>query len=203
MDEELLAVVATRKTGNEPFTLDGTPAGATLLDFWRWSGSDLLSNAMRGILAEYIVGLALNCTESGTRLEWDAADLVTPQGVRIEVKSAAYLQTWAQERHSKISFGIRPTVGWDAATNTLSKERKRQADVYVFAVLHHQSKASVDPLNLAQWEFHVLSTERLNATVPLQRTITLSSLMALKPATVGYDGLQSAVSAANESRAED
>ena len=59
------------------------------LDFWRWPASDLTNNALRGVLAEYIVALALRLTKS-TRVEWDAPDLVTPSGVKIEVESAVY-----------------------------------------------------------------------------------------------------------------
>lgn len=60
------------KTGDERFTHQGQPAGGHLLGFWSWAYSDLLSNATRGVLAEYIVGLALGCVQSGTRREWDA-----------------------------------------------------------------------------------------------------------------------------------
>lgn len=76
---------ATPKDGHEAFTYDGRDLGANLRGFWSWACSDLLSNAMRGVLAEYIVGLALDCVDSGTRTEWDAADLRTATGLRVEV----------------------------------------------------------------------------------------------------------------------
>ena len=79
---------ATRKTGEERFHLSGQPTGPVLLDFWRWSVSDLVSNATRGRLAEYIVASALGLA-TGVRSEWDAFDLLTPAGLRIEVKSSA------------------------------------------------------------------------------------------------------------------
>ena len=173
---ELDAVVVTPKTGNEQFTHQGQPhVDARLRGFWSWACSDLVSNAMRGVLAEYIVGLALGCVDGSTRLEWDAYDL-TSQGWRVEVKSSAYLQSWQQERLSTISFDIKPTEGWDHATNTYVAERKRQADVYVFCVFKHTEKATADPLNLDQWDFYVLSTNRLNDAVGGQKSITLSSL---------------------------
>ncbi len=197
--EDLVAVDVTRKTGDEPFRVAGEAAGSTLPEFWRWSGSDLLGNTMRGILAEYIVGLALGCTAQGTRREWDAADLVTADGVKVEVKSAAYLQTWTQERLSRISFGIQPTTGWDATTNTVSEARQRQADVYVFAVLTNITKRTVDPLDLDQWDFHVLPTARLNEAVPQKRTISLARLLALHPTTAGFGALREAVTAAGRS----
>jgi hypothetical protein len=55
--------------------------------------------------------------------------------VTIEVKSAAYLQTWAQKTLSVISFDIAPTWFWEATTNELATEARRQADLYGFALL--------------------------------------------------------------------
>ena len=57
----------------------------------------------------------------------------------------------------------------------------------------------MDPLDLDQWVFHVLSTVRLNEAVPRQRTIGLTRLLTLVPSTVGFGGLELAVSAAGVS----
>ncbi len=51
-------------------------------------------------------------------------------------------------------------------------ERKRQADVYVFALLSHRDKATLDPLNVAQWEFYILPAAVLDIKVPQPRTPT-------------------------------
>lgn len=51
-DLSLDAVTGTLKTGNEPFTHQDKEIGTQLGEFWSWSCSDLLSNAMRGVLAE-------------------------------------------------------------------------------------------------------------------------------------------------------
>lgn len=72
------------KSGQEHFQLKGQPLYAMLLDFWRWSASDLVNNALRGQLAEYIVAQALGITFK-LRSEWDAYDLLTSKGTRIEV----------------------------------------------------------------------------------------------------------------------
>jgi hypothetical protein len=52
-------IQATRKTVNERFLESGADAGFDLLSFWGWSVSDLINNATRGVLAEFIVAPAL------------------------------------------------------------------------------------------------------------------------------------------------
>lgn len=181
-----------RRTGSEAFHAAGQPLGFDVLDFWRWSSSNLAGNALRGVLAEYLVARALNLT-TGCRVEWDACDFRTPEGTAIEVKSAAYVQSWAQTRPSRIVFGIQPTYGWDAATNTSSAERRRTAHVYVFCLLHHGDRDSLDPLNVQQWRFYVLLTRILDQKIPLQKTLSLSGLLALEPVECNYAGLADAV----------
>src|SRR5690242_9737016 len=102
------ALSITKKTGAEQFRFGGRALSKTLLDFWRWSASDLVSNAIRGIVAEFIVASALGIADD-VRREWDAFDLavrVQERLIRIEVKSAAYLQTWFHQKLSTISFTI-------------------------------------------------------------------------------------------------
>jgi hypothetical protein len=192
-DAPLDALVAEPKRGDEPLTYRGAEVGATLRDFWSWACSDLISNAMRGVLAEYVVGVALGCVAGSTRLEWDLTDLRTPAGVRVEVKSSAYVQSWRQERLSTISFDIRPTLGWDAGANSYATERRRQADVYVFGVFTATDKAAADPLNLDSWDFYVMSTDRLNAAVGEQRSINLSSLLRHRPRKAAFGELAAVV----------
>lgn len=186
--------IAELRTGGEPLLgADGVPV-ATLVDFWRWNTSDLLSNATRGVLAEFIVALATGCDIRKPREEWSAHDLTTADGVRIEVKSAAYLQSWNQPSGlSKISFGIRETLKWNADSNRQGQEKERTADVYVFCLLHHTDKSTVDPLDLSQWTFFVLSIAALNAYERSRHSITLPSLQKLAPA-LAFDQLGSAVS---------
>jgi hypothetical protein len=65
---DLLRTASSRKSGNETFHRNGTPVGFHLLDFWCWCNSDLLSNAARGKLAEYLVALDLEVAD-GVRSE--------------------------------------------------------------------------------------------------------------------------------------
>jgi len=110
---ELPLLKPTPLEGDESFGLSGGHTEFTILDFWRWSVSDLVSNATRGRLAEFIIAQALNVDTSGVRDEWAAYDLLTSSGIKVEVKSAAYLQSWAQRRHSNILFSVRPARAWD------------------------------------------------------------------------------------------
>jgi len=172
---------AVLKSGAEQFTENATPTGYTLRDFWRWSVSDLLSNAQRGVLAEFIVGQALDADLSQPRVEWDAYDLKTRKGVLIEVKSSSYLQSWHQEKLSRISFSIRKAKAWDARTGKSEIDPTRPADVYVFALLAHKDKNTVDPMKLEQWRFFVVSTKVLNKRERSQHSITLPSLQKIAP----------------------
>ena len=188
-------IQAVRRTGQEVFHLDATPLGFDLLDFWAWSVSDLVSNATRGRLAEYIVARAVGISTAGVRNEWAAYDLETPSGIKIEVKSAAYLQAWFQHRPSAITFSTKPSRAWNPETNVQSSEVTRQADVYVFALLAHLEKATLDPLNVAQWKFFVLPASTLDARTRSQHSITLKSLKGLT-SEVAFEGLAGLVVAA-------
>lgn len=133
----------------------------------------------------------------GVRSGWEAYDIETSSGIRVEVKASAYVQTWGQRALSKIIFGIRPTRAWDPTTNVFAKDSQRQANVYVFAVLAERNQTNVDPLNLAQWQFYVLPTSVLNDRAPLQKTINLSSLLRIGALIAGYQELRDAVERAS------
>lgn len=186
------ALEVERKSGAEAFHIEGDPLNLNLLSFWQWSSSDLVSNALRGVLAEYIVASALGENKTH-RVEWDDYDIETTAGIKIEVKSSAFIQTWNQAKLSSIQFGIRPTANWDYQMNARSTENIRQADVYVFCLLAHKEQSTIDPLNMNQWQFYILSSDRLNQSVEAQKTITLSSLLRLHPIAATYFELPSAI----------
>ncbi len=190
LSQDLGRLPVEPKTGQEELHADGEGLGANLLSFWRWSTSDLVSNVTRGRLAEFIVAKALGISTDGVRNEWDAYDLETEDGVKIEVKSAAYLQSWHQERLSRITFRVPKTRSWDPDSNRLENEAKRPADVYVFAVLAHQDKSTVDPLNVNQWRFYVLPTRILDERTRSQHSITLKTLERLSSGSVLFQELR-------------
>lgn len=185
-------ITPSLKNGSEPFQDNSTKLPFTLLDFWRWSVSDILSNATRGRLAEFLVATALDIPITKVRDEWSAWDLTTGEGIKVEVKSAAYIQSWYQSHPSTITFSVKQTKAWDADTNKQANISRRHADVYVFALLSHKDQDTIDPLNVAQWEFYVLPTEVLNLRERSQHSITLPSLVKLCQATP-YHTIKSAV----------
>jgi hypothetical protein len=104
----------------------------------------------RGLLAEFIVAKALDAAD-GVRIAWDAFDVTTRKGTKVEVKSAAYLQSWEQTKFSTIQFNVEKTTPLDEEKGSYRGEPRHAADVCVFAVLAEQNKSKVDPMNLDQW----------------------------------------------------
>ncbi|HXO19385.1 MAG TPA: hypothetical protein VOA87_05600 [Thermoanaerobaculia bacterium] len=186
-------VTVARKSGGEHFRHGGRDLGFDLLSFWQWSSSDLLSNSMRGVLAEYLVARALRADADGVREEWAPYDLTTENGTKVEVKSAGYLQSWHQEQLSLISFVVPKRRPFDANTNQLGEQAARQADVYVFALLSHKDKVTVDPMDVDQWTFFVVPTSVLDQRKRSQHSITLSTLEKLCSQSVSFGGLKDAV----------
>lgn len=185
---ELPPITPDIKTGRESFTFNQQPLPANMLSFWQWSASDLVGNAMRGILAEYIVALAVG-QHHGVRTEWDPYDLTTDNGIKVEVKSAAYIQSWYQKDYSKISFSIRPTQAWDARTCIYETRKCRQADIYVFCLLDHHDSETIDPLNLNQWTFYVVATPVLDQHIPEAKQLSLKKLQSLNPVQCDFQNL--------------
>ncbi len=165
--------------GSETFRTTRGAFAPSILDFWAWDGSDLLSNATRGRLAEFLIATSLGISTGGVRSEWDAYDLLAPNGLRLEVKSSAYLQAWHQKAFSTIQFAIGRTRAWHPQTNDLAPEPQRQSDAYIFALLHHTDKTTVEPLDLEQWTFWAVPTVLLDERLGAQRSLPLRTLKAL------------------------
>ena len=179
--------------GNEPF-YGGGEQSLKLLDYWRWSGSNLLDNTTRGILAEFLVAAALSLHKR-PRVEWEGYDLRMESGTTIEVKSSAYVQSWEQKKYFPINFTIAPRFwSWDSETgeSTGGEVRHRWADIYVFCVFTSK-KSPFDPLDTDTWDFYVLPTKTLNRELPEQKTIRLSSLKKLPLRKCGYADLKKTI----------
>ncbi|MBZ9628121.1 hypothetical protein LB450_08425 [Psychroflexus sp. CAK1W] len=187
----LSEIIVEKKTGNEAFKHNNQQLDFNLSDFWSWNQSDLVENRTRGILAEFIVKKALQIESEG-RVEWDNFDLITNTGKKIEIKSAAYIQTWEQKKFSNITFGIAETIG---AKDSPSFDglKRRWTDFYVFCLLKHREQNTINPMDLNQWTFYVLETKTLENQLPQQKTIRLNSLLKLNPIECNYSELKNAI----------
>ena len=175
-------------TGHESIAV----VGATVRDFWAWTLSDLRTNTVRPMLAEFLVARALGAAHR-PRVEWDAYDVITPDGIKVEVKSGAYLQAWTQSRPSVVTFGGLSARTWKPQTH-YSPTRSYNADVYVFAVVTATEHAAYDALDIGQWAFWVLPRSAIEATG--QQSLRLSRVKTLAGPPVPYEHLAGRVCAA-------
>lgn len=167
---------------------------SNVLDYWKWAHSCLMDNAERGAFAEYLVACAIGGKGTG-RVNWDKYDLVSEDGITVEVKTSAYLQVWGQEKLSDLRFGIQKTYGYIPDTNEYETEKKRQAQVYVFCVHAETVQEKVNVLDTTQWKFYVLASEKLNEskTYANASSIGLGPLMKLGAIECRFEELHDAV----------
>lgn len=166
----------------------------SVADFWRWAFSDLRENIVRGVLAEFLVAKAVG-DPSPLRRAWDNFDVTAPDGTRIEVKSSAYLQSWRQKAHSRITFAGLMGRAWSYDTNELDADPSLRADVYVFALHNCREPDQYDALVLDAWEFYVVSVETLRAAGS-PKSVSLAFLERAGVEAVAFAGLSDAIIAA-------
>lgn len=188
------------------------------LDAYRfWVAGNLVSNANRGVFAEWLVGTALDVFNDGdVRTEWDAVDL-RYDGLRIEVKASAYSHTWNLDSQAVPRFGIAPqSTAWyahepddwelsslgdgceviDRRSGTWVRfdPPRRTADVYVFC-LNTSTPATTELVaDPAEWEFWVVPVRLLNERHPDQKTAGERTLDRLVN-RIDWNSLKSAVDA--------
>jgi hypothetical protein len=177
-------------TGEERFS----GASLSVLDFWRWAFADLRMNIVRGVLAEYLVARAVGDL-SLLREAWDNWDVTTATGIKVEVKSSGYLQSWNQRKLSSIVFSGLTGREWSAQTNEFAADRSLRAQVYVFAVHICRDPHQYDPLKIEDWEFRVMSAAQLAKHG--YRSVTLAFLNRHAPTVYPLDELRQAVERAH------
>lgn len=162
--------------------------GRTVGDFWAWAHSDVDTNVMRAVYAEWLVGTALGCV-GGIRPSWTPWDLDYGDS-KIEVKSTSYYPNWGQlvddprilspsERENRkgrqpssrrdfdikatsATFPADPDVPFGPDADYYQKpEIRRWADVYVFAYYAERDRARYSSLDSSGWRFYVLSTSEI------------------------------------------
>lgn len=166
--------------------------GAVVSDFWAWAVSNLRENVVRSMLAEYLVALAVGA-RNATRVEWDAYDVLTPDDIRVEVKSSSSIQAWKQKSLSRIVFsGLSGRLLM--ADGRYSTEPSLNADVYVFAVLEATDHTDYHPLDTTHWSFWVLPAAHLR--VLNQRSVSLATIRTLAGEPITFDNLSESIRSA-------
>ncbi len=172
----------------EPDTEIPGLGGVTVGSFWAWAYSDIMTNTTRGTFAEFLVGSALGVVEDSVQSGWEGFDLKYGSK-KVEVKSSAYLQSWHQEKPSKISFDIGERGSWEADTNSWIAERTRSADCYVFCVFIERDRTVADVLDTGKWDFYILSTKLINAEFGNQKSVSLSRIQRIAE-PVGFSAIR-------------
>lgn len=162
----------------------------TVLDFWSWAYSDVLSNRNRAVFAEFLVASALDLTDN-VRVEWNAYDL-RYKNKKIEVKTSAYLQSWKQAKHSLISFDIAKKRAWDSETNLTSELAERNADCFVFCLFDIKDREKANIFDVSQWKFFVIITADIGNYFGEQKRISLSRLEKICE-SVSFEKLKSKI----------
>ena len=125
-------------------------------------------------MAEYLVAKAIHAS-TDIRNDWDDYDLSTSDGIKVEIKSSAYIQSWKQNGLSRPLFSIKKSLPtWDY----FSKNKQRYADVYVFCLLAHKDKETVNPMDVSQWEFYIIRTDELDRDLPDANSISLKAVQS-------------------------
>jgi hypothetical protein len=178
---------ASPLSGDEAFV--GTPLSVS--NFWRWGFSDLRENIVRGILAEFLVARAVG-DPSTLRHAWDNFDVTTQSGIKVEVKSSAYLQSWRQRQHSRITFAGLTGREYSYEANELAAEPSLRADVYVFALNTCREPDQYDVLDTRVWEFYVLPVKVLQDNGS-PGSVSMAFLSRIGSTPVAYDALAKAI----------
>lgn len=131
---------------------------STALDFWQFLAGDARTNNLRGYLAEFLVARAVGATTG--RVEWDAYDVVTPTGVKVEVKTTGLVQAWGS-----VDGDATGQPGWRVSPTRHDLDSSMppafHADVYVFSLQTATRADAYDPLDVDQWRFYVVSRAAL------------------------------------------
>ncbi len=174
-------ITTSQQAGTPAFGIGDVIARVSQVAF----GKPLVTNVLRGHVAEAIVALAL---EPEWRLcggDYAGWDFERADGLRLEVKQSAAMQSWSTNKPSKPIFDVAARTGhWQAGTQWIA-EAGRPAHLYVFA--HHGIYADhADHRDPAQWEFYVVDTRDL-PDIKQAALSTISRLTSAVPVTALAD----------------
>jgi hypothetical protein len=153
-------------------------------------GRPLVTNAFRGMLVEAMLAQVLEPGWRWCSEDWALHDFESADGVRLEVKQSAALQSWNAETSKPGAgrFDIAPRkVHWEGATRI--KAAGRNASIYVFAWHPVTDQIAADHRLPDQWLFYPVAERNL----PMQSTIARSRIESLaEPVAIAgvYDAVE-------------
>ena len=153
--------------------------GNTVLDFWSWAFSDLISSANRSVFAEFLVGAVLGTTEN-TRIEWDVADHIY-RGRKIKVRSAAYIEQWLQSKPSRITFPVNHVQRKAIKTSIPGITLYPRAELYVFCLFDVKERSEANMLDTGRWHFYPVAAHVIESKYRGKKTITLREVERVAP----------------------
>ncbi|WP_291861309.1 hypothetical protein [Marinilabilia sp.] len=162
-------------------------------EFWQYAYSNFLDNRNRAALGEYIVAKAVGVSRS-PESSWESFDILSPEGIKIEVKTAGYAQIWKQKKPSVPSYDIKQKSGWSGETSVYDSIITRQADVYVFCLHHEKNPVICNPLSSDTWSYNVVATNDIEQKLGPQKSVrisTIENILGCRP--VSYDELRSEI----------
>lgn len=181
-----------RLTGEADISSD-----TTMLNFWHWAFSDLCDDDIKGIFAEWMVGVLLRLPLALTRrVSWADSDFILPDGTRIEVKATALWQSWklvnedgtlksvpnaATLDPNRIRFGGLQARMGASQTEMVADIPHFKSDHYVFCFQKQVSAVGWNPWDLGNWEFYMFSQEEL-ANQKVGTSVSLAALRKVRPA---------------------
>ncbi len=200
------------RTTNERFAPriylpEETPTGinrrlenTSLLDFWKWAFSDLCDDDLKGIFAEWIV-LKLLEIPSVRRVNWANSDIITPEGVRIEIKATSYWQSWKilDEQGALRPVPLHPVSpktqirfsglkARDAVAVPNSNEPQIfKSHIYIFAFQRERQFERWNAMDLSQWEFYALPVSVVGALG--SKSVSLKMLRVEQKRLCGHETL--------------
>ncbi len=167
-------------------------------EVWRYAFSNFNDNRNRAALAEFIVAKALGISHSPAT-SWEMYDMKTDTGIKVEVKSSAFIQEWVQKKDTVPTFDIKRKQGWKGDGSDYDGIEARHADVYVFCLEHEKElpeSIKPNPLQTDNWMFWVVPTPLINDQLKEQKTVRISTIekvLRIKP--IGFEELKGAIGA--------
>ena len=136
-------------------------------------------------MAEAIVALALEPEWDWCSADYAGWDFERRDGLRLEVKQSAAMQSWSNRKPSKAVFDVAARTGyWEGGTEWIAKAG-RPAHLYVFA--HHSIYGDdTDHRDPLQWTFYVVPSRDL-PNVKKLGLATISTLTSAVPITALAD----------------